>query len=121
MTSQLDPWADTRIRASVHDVVALPGFHAAAEAVLAALSSTFGLALWMVTRTTGDDWVVLRSTDSPYGVAEGDVLRWLDSLCARMVRGEGPRVAPRVGTTSRATGAPAWRATTPSAATSASP
>ncbi len=119
MAPQLDPATDARTRTSVQDVVALPSFDAAAEAVLTCLSSTFALALWMVTRTAGDDWVVLRATDSPYGVGAGDVLRWSDSLCARMVRGEGPRVSPRIADV------PAYRearllASTRSAATSAS-
>ncbi len=43
MTPQLDPATDARTRTSVQDVAALPSFDAAAEAVLACLSSTFGL------------------------------------------------------------------------------
>ncbi len=55
MAPQLDPATDARTRTSVQDVVALPSFDAAAEAVLTCLSSTFALALWMVMRTAGDD------------------------------------------------------------------
>jgi len=52
--------------------------------------------LWMVGRADNDDWVVLAAEDHAYGVKEGDVFRWNDSFCSRMVREEGPRVAPRV-------------------------
>ncbi len=45
---------------------------------------------------TADDWVVLHATDSAYGVAAGDVLPLSETLCARMLTGHGPRVAPRV-------------------------
>jgi diguanylate cyclase (GGDEF)-like protein len=50
----------------------------------------------MVTRADGDAWIVLHATDGAYGVAPGHVFRWSDSLCARMVQGLGPRVAPVV-------------------------
>jgi len=49
----------------------------------------------MVTRTEGDDWIVLQSADHGYGVKEGDVFRWADSFCSQMVLGRGPCVAPR--------------------------
>lgn len=54
-----------------------------------------GFGLWMVTRTKGLDWVVLHAEDHGYSVKSGDVFQWADSFCSRMVRGEGPRVAPR--------------------------
>jgi diguanylate cyclase (GGDEF)-like protein len=53
-----------------------------------------GFGLWMVTRTEGEDWIVLQTEDHSYGVAEGTVFRWTDSFCSRMVEGRGPRVAP---------------------------
>ncbi|MFN8126052.1 MAG: diguanylate cyclase [Candidatus Nanopelagicales bacterium] len=70
------------------------GFGDAARAVLSFLQERHPLGLWMVTRTIDDDWIVLRSADRDYGVHDGDVLRWSDSFCSRMVRGEGPNVAP---------------------------
>src|SRR5262249_31950836 len=39
--------------------------------------------------------IVLQTEDHGYGVTEGSVFRWADSFCSRMVRGEGPCVAPR--------------------------
>ena len=71
-------------------------FDSAARASLAFLRKRMGFDLCMVTRTEGDDWLVLHADDAGYGVEPGDVLCWSDSMCNRMVAGEGPRVAPRV-------------------------
>ena len=49
----------------------------------------------MVTRTEGEDWIVLQSEDDGYGVEPGTVFRWADSFCSEMVKGNGPRIAPR--------------------------
>ena len=69
-------------------------FEAAARAVISFLHDRLGFGLWMVTRTEGDDWIVLQSEDHGYGVGPGKVFRWADSFCSRMVQGQGPRVAP---------------------------
>lgn len=90
----LDPSNDALSMRLASDVSPLPGFDQAATVVLEYLQGTFGLGLWMVTRVAGDDWIVLSSTGSTYPVSAGDVFRWSDSFCARMVLGEGPRVAP---------------------------
>lgn len=71
-----------------------PDFNTAATAVLNYLQQTLGFGLWMVTRTEGEDWIVLHAQDQGYGVKQGDVFRWTDSFCSRMVAGQGPRVAP---------------------------
>lgn len=70
-------------------------FISAAESVLQVLYRRLPFNLWMVTRTEGDNWIVLRSEDHGYGVQPGDVFRWSDSFCSRMVQGQGPRIAPR--------------------------
>lgn len=49
-------------------------FETAGRAVLAFLHRRLGFDLWMVTRTEGDDWIVLQSEDHGYGVAPGDAL-----------------------------------------------
>lgn len=69
-------------------------FASAAEAVLQFLYQRLGFRLWMVTKTEGNDWIVLQVKDEGYGVTEGSVFRWTDSFCSRMVGGLGPRVAP---------------------------
>lgn len=73
-------------------------FASAAAETLAFLQTKLGMGLWMVTRAAGDDWVVLSiaKSDDAYVVEPGDVLRWSDSICSRMVDGLGPTVAPDV-------------------------
>ncbi|ASC73789.1 sensor domain-containing diguanylate cyclase [Halomicronema hongdechloris C2206] len=76
---------------------ALTPFQNLAEAThqtLALLHNRLGFQLWMVTRTEGNDWIVLVSNDHGYGVEPGQVFRWCDSFCSRMVQGFGPNIAP---------------------------
>jgi diguanylate cyclase (GGDEF)-like protein len=73
-----------------------PDFADASHEVLSFLHGRLGMDLWMVTRTDDEDWVVLAAEDHGYDVGEGEVFRWADTFCSRMVRGEGPRIAPRV-------------------------
>ena len=73
----------------VHD------FSSATKATLQHLRENFGFGLWMVTRTEGNDWIVLDVHDAHYGTRPGAVFKWSDSFCTHMVRGKGPRVAPR--------------------------
>lgn len=68
-------------------------FDQAAREILNLLHQRLGFDLWMVTRTKEDDWIVLQAEDQGYGVKSGDVFRWADSFCSRMVLGEGPRIA----------------------------
>ena len=72
-----------------------PDFAGASREVLSFLHQRIGMDLWMVSRADNEDWVVLAAEDHGYGVRQGDVFRWADTFCSRMVRGEGPRVAPR--------------------------
>ncbi len=77
------------------DQSAFSDFPTAAGTVLRFLQGRLGFDLWMVTRAVGEDWVVLHAADTGYGVESGDVFKWSDSFCSRMVAGVGPRVAPR--------------------------
>lgn len=70
-------------------------FTSASHAVIRTLRKHFGFDLWMVTRTEGNDWIVLAAEDSHYGTREGAVFKWSDSFCSRMVEGLGPRIAPQ--------------------------
>lgn len=70
-------------------------FTSATHATIHFLREKFGFDLWMVTRTEGNDWIVLAVEDSHYGTREGAVFRWSDSFCSRMVAGLGPRIAPQ--------------------------
>ena len=69
-------------------------FESASIATLAFLHNKLGFGLWMVTRTQGDDWIVLQSEDHGYGVRPGTVFKWADTFCVEMIKGNGPRVAP---------------------------
>jgi len=71
-----------------------PDFADASREVLSFLHQRIGMDLWMVSRADNEDWVVLTAVDHGYGVKDGDVFRWADTFCSRMVRGDGPRVAP---------------------------
>ena len=70
-------------------------FESASRGVLAFLHKRLGFGLWMVTRTEGNDWIVLYSEDHGYGVKDGAVFRWADSFCSQMVQGLGPCIAPK--------------------------
>src|SRR5262245_6453658 len=72
-----------------------PDFGAAASGVLGFLQARLGFDLCMVTRVDGDDWIVIELADRGYDVKQGAVHRWSDTLCSRMVLGQGPHVAPR--------------------------
>ncbi|MBE9029077.1 sensor domain-containing diguanylate cyclase [filamentous cyanobacterium LEGE 11480] len=76
------------------DLQPFSDFESAAQATLEFLHQRLGFDLWMVTRTEGDDWIVLQAKDNGYGVQKSAVLRWADSLCSQMVQGQGPRIAP---------------------------
>ncbi len=76
------------------DSLSFTDFASASRAVLRHLHRKLGFKLWMVTRTEGEDWIVLDVEDHGYGVEPGTVFRWADSFCAEMVKGNGPRIAP---------------------------
>lgn len=69
-------------------------FDTAARAALKFLHERLGFDLWMVTRTEGENWIVLQAEDHGYGVQDGAVFRWADSFCSQMVLGRGPCIAP---------------------------
>ena len=95
MLPVLDPSLDPDVRPVIADTAALPSFDAAARATLRFLQDLLPAGAWMVTRVSGADWVVLRVLSPGYAIGDGDVHVWSDSFCSRMVRGEGPRIAPR--------------------------
>jgi len=70
-------------------------FEEACQTVLSFLYRRFGFNLWMITRTEGNDWIVLQVEDNGYNVKPGQVFQWSDSYCSHMVKGNGPKIAPR--------------------------
>jgi len=71
-------------------------FAAASKATMQFLRQRLGFKLWMVTRTDGKDWIVLFADDHGYGVKAGQVYSWAETLCSRMIEGQGPHIAPDV-------------------------
>jgi diguanylate cyclase (GGDEF)-like protein len=69
-------------------------FERTGRAVLEFLRRRLGFRLWMITRTRGDDMIILQAEDHGYGIVPGTILRWADSLCFEMMQGHGPRIAP---------------------------
>jgi len=69
-------------------------FKSASNEVLKFLKKRIGFNLWMLTRTEGQDWIVLQSEDTGYGIEAPTVLHWADSFCIQMVQGKGPQIAP---------------------------
>ena len=70
-------------------------FEEAGQIILKFLYQRFGFKLWMITRTEGDDWIVLQSEDHGYNVKPNQVFSWADSFCSHMVKGKAPTIAPR--------------------------
>lgn len=60
------------------------------------LAEKVGVRFWMVTRIEGNDLIVLQTVGDGISIKNGDVFPWADSLCSRMVTGDGPRVAPDI-------------------------
>jgi len=83
------------LTASLSDLQPFQGFEQAAETALEFLQNTYGFGLWMITRTVENDWIILKSRNHSYSVSDGDVLRWSDSFCYRMVQNDAPRIAPQ--------------------------
>jgi hypothetical protein len=60
------------------------------QRVLHLLQQRTGFALVMATRVCDDDWRVVAATPNLYAVEAGDVFRWSDSICSRMVGSDRP-------------------------------
>ena len=69
-------------------------FRAEIRRILAFLQARFGFDLWMFTRVVGEEWIVVSSEDTGYGISDGDTFHWADSFCSQMVIGNGPQIAP---------------------------
>ena len=99
MTAQVSGAATDTSNMGVQELTHAPAlapaldFESASQQALAYLHGRLGMGLWMVTRVSGDDWIVLSSEDHGYSVRAGDVFSWSDSFCSRMVQGLGPRIA----------------------------
>lgn len=75
-------------------LVVYTDFSGAARAVLEFLRRRLGHSIWLVTRRERGDWIVLQAYGTGYSLHVGSVRRWGDTLCAKMIDGAGPRIAP---------------------------
>lgn len=69
------------------------GLDDAGRLVLRHVHDEIGFDTCLLTRIEGDDWIVLQTHGRGLGFAPGDVVRYADSLCFRMVHGQAPCVA----------------------------
>ncbi len=75
------------------DFSTFANFSEASRAALGYLKDRLGFDLWMVTQTDSPHWIMLETSDNSYDVRRGNVFKWQDSFCSRMVEGKGPQVA----------------------------
>jgi diguanylate cyclase len=85
----------TQENADIMDVEANFGafsdFNHAADEIMAAMHGLIGLEYWLVSRITGNDWVVLRTFGpGPYTV--GQALEYSSTICSHMIAGRGPNI-----------------------------
>lgn len=71
-------------------------FEDAAGSILEFIQQRYGFRVCMVTRMQRDRWTVLRVEGESDRISVGDDFNWHDSICSRMIRDEGPRIAPRI-------------------------
>jgi diguanylate cyclase len=63
--------------------------------LLSMLKLQVGMDLWMVTRISGDDVIVLQKSDSKYNVQD-DIFSFSATLCHAMVNANGPNIASNI-------------------------
>lgn len=80
----------------MHDFSAYLGLEEASRAVVDYLQATLGLGMVAFTRKTEDHQVILQVAARAYEVVPGDSVSWDESVCARMLQGLGPRIAPDI-------------------------
>lgn len=71
-------------------------FDSACLATLDYLKNLIAFRLWMITRTHGEDWIVLAARDRLDEIKPGTVFRWSDTLCHRMVNRQRPQFSPDI-------------------------
>ncbi|CAN5607967.1 GGDEF domain-containing protein [soil metagenome] len=71
-------------------------FEEASRSVLRYLHATFEMGLWFVSRTVGDQYIILVAEGSGFEIGEGAVMPWADSMCARLLTDGTAQAAPRV-------------------------
>lgn len=76
------------------DVRASVSFDEAAIEALTRLQASFGFSTWLISRQLDGAWLIVHSVGGhEAGLVPGLRAPWPDTLCARLVEGEGPTVA----------------------------
>lgn len=89
----MTPSAELPTHVAPH-LVPVRSFDHACRLVIDYLCEVAPMDLWAVTRIADGNQLVLASSRTAYPVCTGDAFRFSESLCSRMVSGEGPRIAP---------------------------
>lgn len=71
-------------------------FADASREVLRFLKQTIPFGAWIVSRIQGNHYIVLVAEGGEPGVKPGDTLPAADTMCMRMISGQGPNLAPDV-------------------------
>jgi GGDEF domain-containing protein len=66
------------------------------QIIVGLLKQRVDMDLWMFTTVIKNDWIVLAVSENSYGVKNGDVLPWNESVCSRMVQSNGPNIVPKL-------------------------
>lgn len=75
------------------DITSYRDFGSAAQAIFDYLRTHVGMDLWCVGRCEGENWIILEIGENDFGLRSGSVLPWNETLCIRMIGGDGPRLA----------------------------
>lgn len=69
-------------------------FSHAAASTLKFLTQKIPFKLWMVTRLTNEQQIIIETNnDKTYGIQKGDQIDLSDTFCTHMVKGQGPHIA----------------------------
>ncbi len=73
-------------------------FNHAADEIMSSLAALIGIDYWLVTRVSGEEWIVLR-TIGQGAYSPGDVLEHSSTICSHMIAGHGPTISRDVAQT----------------------
>lgn len=71
-------------------------FDEAAQAVISFLGQRWPWGFWSIGRVSDGHQTHMFLEDNAFGVPSGTAVPWEDTICVKMIAGEGPRIAPDV-------------------------
>ena len=75
------------------DIAGLATFNEASQAVIGYLREHVDVGMWMATRVADNHQTLLTGKAEFYGLEPGMSLQWNETVCSRMVAGDGPNIA----------------------------